>query len=98
MRHYVPLEISNQESDVSLISGEVRHTRQEKDVVNENNALIKRDEALAVMHYDGAGEFLTSRSWKGLEQNLGKTPVTAAVQGKTGIAMGYEDEIDENIQ
>ena len=37
-------------------------------------------------------EFLASRSWKGLEQNLGETPVTKAVEGKEGIAAGYTDE------
>ncbi|XP_067157192.1 2-(3-amino-3-carboxypropyl)histidine synthase subunit 2 isoform X2 [Apteryx mantelli] len=36
--------------------------------------------------------FLESRSWRGLEQQLGKTPVSKAVQGRRGIAIAYEDE------
>jgi hypothetical protein len=41
--------------------------------------------------FSGA-EFLQNRSWQGLEQDLGKTEVTKAVQGVKGIAMGYENE------
>ncbi|XP_026518760.1 2-(3-amino-3-carboxypropyl)histidine synthase subunit 2, partial [Terrapene carolina triunguis] len=36
--------------------------------------------------------FLESRSWRGLEQQLGQTPVTKAVPGRRGIAIAYEDE------
>ncbi|OXB68500.1 hypothetical protein ASZ78_000437 [Callipepla squamata] len=36
--------------------------------------------------------FLESRSWRGLEQQLGKTTVSKAVQGRRGIAIAYEDE------
>jgi len=32
------------------------------------------------------------RSWQGLEQNLGETPVSKAVEGQRGIAMGYSGE------
>jgi len=36
--------------------------------------------------------FLESRSWRGLEQQLGQTPISKAVQGRRGIAIAYEDE------
>lgn len=55
--HYKPLELSQKESDVSLITGSARYTRT-KDELNEINrqtALINRDEALSMIHYDGAG-------------------------------------------
>ena len=38
------------------------------------------------------GEYLSGRSWTGLEQALGETPVEKAKQGQMGIAMGYQDE------
>ena len=38
------------------------------------------------------GEFLANRSWKGLEQQLGKVEVTAPIEGQKGIAAGYENE------
>lgn len=37
-------------------------------------------------------EYLASRSWKGLEQKQGETPVIKAVQGREGIAAGYSHE------
>lgn len=39
-----------------------------------------------------AEEFFSSRSWKGLEQNLGQTEVSDAVEGMKGIAAGYSNE------
>ena len=39
-----------------------------------------------------SGEFLDSRSWKGLEQKLGETPVQLASEGSFGIAASYEYE------
>jgi hypothetical protein len=37
---------------------------------------------------------LQNRSWSGLEQNLGKTEVVKAVEGKKGIAARYSNEIE----
>ena len=41
-----------------------------------------------------AAEFLQSRSWQGLEQQLGKTVVSEAVEGRQGTASGYSHEND----
>lgn len=41
-----------------------------------------------------AADFLASRSWQGLEQKLGETSVTTAVEGRKGIAAGYTHETD----
>ena len=41
-----------------------------------------------------SASFLVGRSWQGLEQKLGKTPVTKALQGKKGIAIAYEEDKD----
>ena len=40
------------------------------------------------------GEFLQNRSWTGLEQNLGQTEVTKAVEGLKGIAAEYSNELE----
>lgn len=39
-----------------------------------------------------AASFLSSRSWQGLQPQLGQTPVKGAVSGRRGIAIAYEDE------
>ena len=39
-----------------------------------------------------AGEFLASRSWRGLDRKLGETPVEKAKDGRSGIALGYTHE------
>lgn len=38
------------------------------------------------------GEYLTHRSWQGLQQDLGQTAVHKAKEGRTGIAAGYASE------
>ena len=37
-------------------------------------------------------QFLANRSWQGLEQNLGLTPVELASKGRSGIASSYQSE------
>lgn len=39
-----------------------------------------------------SASFLAERSWRGLEQKLGETPVVKAVEGRRGIAIAYEEE------
>ena len=55
--HYVPLELSEKESDVSLITGNARlmPSFNKEDESNNKQSLIKRDQMLSVIHYSGAG-------------------------------------------
>ncbi|KJE88859.1 diphthamide biosynthesis protein 2 [Capsaspora owczarzaki ATCC 30864] len=46
----------------------------------------------SVAVHSPAADFLASRSFRGLEQQLGETQVVAAVEGRRGIASGYTDE------
>ncbi|XP_069794993.1 2-(3-amino-3-carboxypropyl)histidine synthase subunit 2 [Narcine bancroftii] len=83
------------ETDVSLITGSLRATRlltTEKQHKAASTSLIPRNDALAVTQSHSAASFLTTRSWKGLEQNFGETPVLKAVEGRKGIAIAYEEE------
>lgn len=93
--HHVPLETNSDELNVSLITGGVRLTainRELKESANEVSALMRRDDALSVLHYGGAGEHLKGRTWTGLEPELGKSEVTKAVDGRKGIAASYSTE------
>ncbi|CAF0833419.1 unnamed protein product [Brachionus calyciflorus] len=91
--HYVPLKLSEQESDVSLITGESRFNRRVDNETKEEteSALLSRDKTLIVQNYS-ASDFLRNRSWTGLEQNLGQDEIKKAIEGTKGIAAGYESE------
>ena len=51
-----------------------------------------RDNKMTVCCVYVTGEYLSQRTWQGLEQKLGETAVVKAVEGQKGIAMGYADE------
>ncbi|XP_007898034.1 2-(3-amino-3-carboxypropyl)histidine synthase subunit 2 isoform X2 [Callorhinchus milii] len=91
-----PDEIVNgEETDVSLITGNLRATHLLKSEWQNNSSstsLIQRNNSLAVTQSHSAASFLASRSWQGLEQKLGESPVTKAVEGRKGIAIAYEEE------
>ncbi|CAG5124338.1 unnamed protein product [Candidula unifasciata] len=90
-------EGDNIRTDVSLISNRVRalgvkETTGVSSVSSQD--LLLRSESLAVASLaENAGEFLASRSWKGLERKLGETPVIKAAEGQFGIAAGYQHEL-----
>lgn len=88
----------NEVPDVSLITGHLRPAFRSPSYTAEplSSSLVERNEetTLSTQNRITSAEFLASRSWKGLEQNLGETPVTKAVEGKEGIAAGYTDERD----
>ncbi|XP_059165981.1 2-(3-amino-3-carboxypropyl)histidine synthase subunit 2-like [Physella acuta] len=85
--------------DVSLISNKVRTIgiRDQPDVSQSTSTeLSLRSEQMSVaITADDAGEYLASRSWKGLEQKLGETPVVKATEGQYGIASYYQHEVSK---
>ncbi|NXK32054.1 DPH2 synthase, partial [Piprites chloris] len=81
--------------DISLITGEMRAAHLCDPPASQlppSAALACRDQTRALAEISPAASFLESRSWRGLEQQLGQTPVSKAVQGRRGIAIAYEDE------
>ncbi|XP_068262829.1 2-(3-amino-3-carboxypropyl)histidine synthase subunit 2 [Nyctibius grandis] len=81
--------------DVSLITGEMRAAHLCDPLAPQltpSTALACRDQTRALAEISPAASFLESRSWRGLEQQLGQTPISKAVQGRRGIAIAYEDE------
>ncbi|GIY74167.1 2-(3-amino-3-carboxypropyl)histidine synthase subunit 2 [Caerostris darwini] len=98
--NYVPpIQNAEIENDVSLVSGKIRHVGLSSSNEAENdstNSLITRNEmTLSAVHSKASGEFLTQRSWQGLEQHLGETPVAEITQGQRGIACEYVNEINK---
>ncbi|NXS60149.1 DPH2 synthase, partial [Brachypteracias leptosomus] len=81
--------------DISLITGEMRSTHLCDSTASQlppRTTLACRNQTQALAEISPAASFLESRSWRGLEQQLGQTPVAKAVQGRRGIAIAYEDE------
>ncbi|XP_045160185.2 2-(3-amino-3-carboxypropyl)histidine synthase subunit 2-like [Mercenaria mercenaria] len=89
----IPDTVHHEEGDVSLVTGKIRTLGYQDNNVETGTAVVLRSDAMTVAtQADSAGEYLSMRSWQGLEQKLGETPVTMAVEGQKGIAMGYSDE------
>ena len=85
---------SDKEGDISLISGKIRTTdlNQDQTKTDDNYALSVQDTRITSLHQNGgAGEFLSQRSWQGLEQKLGESEPSLAKEGQNGIAWEYVD-------
>ncbi|XP_075791903.1 LOW QUALITY PROTEIN: 2-(3-amino-3-carboxypropyl)histidine synthase subunit 2 [Pelodiscus sinensis] len=79
--------------DVSLITGGLRAAGlSSSPAPAASSALACRNPEHALAETSPAASFLESRSWRGLEQQLGQTPVAKAVPGRRGVAIAYEDE------
>ncbi|XP_073232965.1 2-(3-amino-3-carboxypropyl)histidine synthase subunit 2-like [Porites lutea] len=88
---------SSDSADVSLITGKLRvayDSSKEDAAGHSSRSLVERNQGttLSTQHHTSAAEYLSSRSWRGLEQKQGETPVTKAVEGRKGIAAGYTHE------
>eukprot|EP00049_Salpingoeca_infusionum_P019323 m.361384 g.361384 ORF g.361384 m.361384 type:complete len:576 (+) comp19562_c0_seq1:294-2021(+) len=82
-----------QEPHFSLLTGSyVKHDKKQELVEDESGAIVARNTTSTVAEY-GRG-FLSSRTFQGLEQRLGETPVAKAVKGRKGIAISYDGEPD----
>ncbi|XP_041064914.1 2-(3-amino-3-carboxypropyl)histidine synthase subunit 2 isoform X2 [Carcharodon carcharias] len=86
---------NGEETDVSLVTGALRAThllKSEWQNKASSTSLIHRNDTLAITQSHSAASFLATRSWQGLEQKLGETSVSKAVEGRKGIAIAYEGE------
>ncbi|XP_044298598.1 2-(3-amino-3-carboxypropyl)histidine synthase subunit 2 [Varanus komodoensis] len=86
---------TNNEPSISLITGELQSTRLYKSQDKESSpgtAVACQSHKQTLAEISPGASFLESRSWRGLEQQLGQTAVTKAVVGRRGIAIAYEDE------
>jgi hypothetical protein len=54
---------------------------------------LKGDSAVSTNMATGS-EFLTNRSWQGLEQNLGQNEAVLASKGQSGVPQSYDTDLD----
>ncbi|KAF9971481.1 Diphthamide biosynthesis protein 2 [Actinomortierella ambigua] len=88
----------------SLVTGQFKQSRRyatNKQDTEELSELLQttkdltlrnKETSVARLMSSAAGEFLAKREFTGLEVNLGETPVEKAVEGRAGIARGYNSE------
>ncbi|KAH9051627.1 diphthamide biosynthesis protein [Lactarius deliciosus] len=84
----------------SLVTGKYRHAKRygEDDPTpaqgSTSSALILRDQdgTVTTLRDSAAGEFLQSRTFRGLETRAGLDPPGILQQGRSGIARGYGDD------
>ncbi|XP_076623349.1 diphthamide biosynthesis 2 [Colletes latitarsis] len=79
-------------SDVSLITGELRNCDENAPCSDNMNALAINNSAGVVAIGKAGADFLHNRSWKGVEQRLGKDAVHTAEIGRNGLPNCYENE------
>lgn len=81
------------DSDVSLITGELRNCDNENAVSTDKmNALVLNNSSGVVAIGKAGAEYLQNRSWKGVEQRLGKDVAHPAEIGRCGLPNCYENE------
>lgn len=79
-------------NDISLITGSVRGQGSRPTMeVKENGTRDLMNVAGGVVVERTAGDALSERSWRGLEQNLGQDEVVEIQQGRSGIPIAYEE-------
>ncbi|KAF8935118.1 Diphthamide biosynthesis protein 2 [Dissophora ornata] len=88
----------------SLVTGQLKQSKKyttNKEDSKELSALIEgtkdltvrdKNTSVATLMSSAAGEYLQSRQFRGLEVQLGETPVEIATEGRAGIARGYNSE------
>ena len=87
-----------QETDVSLISGQLRRVAldfNEENVSNSSGEISLRDQNQSVLPVGSS--FLKQREWSGLEPHVGETPVRIAHVGRKGLAASYNGEGEKII-
>lgn len=85
------------ENDISLVTGTVRtttvnHSENETGLSKDRRLQERRNHELMVT---GSSDSFQNHSWTGLEQELGKTEPARMHQGRSGIAIKYDDD-DKN--
>ena len=91
---------SDEEADFSLLTGQYRNHNKYKNSdygVGNGNVVLRSQENQLVQ--SAAADYLSKRSYQGLDPALGKTEVKKAVVGMNGIAKGYSKltiQVDED--
>jgi hypothetical protein len=101
-RHYQELETSESDTpegtaDVSLVTGQIRvmpEWESSSSSVSNSDAVALKGDSTVSTNLAAGSEFLSKRSWRGLEQNLGQNDVVLASKGRSGLPQNYDTDLD----
>lgn len=93
--NYVEFQGASEETDVSLITGNLRnfaHDDDDDNSASKMNAITCKATGTVAIGSSGAN-FLVERSWQGLEQRLGEDEIQKTVEkGRSGLPINYQNE------
>ncbi|PNF43950.1 hypothetical protein B7P43_G02789 [Cryptotermes secundus] len=101
-RHYQEVEdnldgTTEDTADISLITGQARvmpgWDSSSHSIPTSGVVALKGDSTVSTNLATGS-EFLTKRSWQGLEQNLGQNEAVLASKGQSGVPQNYDTDLD----
>lgn len=84
-------------ADISLVTGQVRVMPEREssgDVVPTSGVVALKDDLVVSTNMATGSEFLSKRSWRGLEQNLGEEDAVLASKGRSGVPQNYDTDLD----
>ncbi|XP_053698038.1 2-(3-amino-3-carboxypropyl)histidine synthase subunit 2 [Sabethes cyaneus] len=98
-RPFDPAAVDSEAADVSLVTGMVRNATRSEVEQPETSAgsssqqlLVRGRNELATV---SSGDAFQNRSWQGLEQNLGRDAPAVVVEGRSGIPIKYDNDLNE---
>jgi hypothetical protein len=84
-------------ADLSLVTGQVRvmpDLESSSDNIPTSGVVAVKGDSTVSTHLATGSEFLSKRSWQGLEQNLGQKDAVLASKGRSGVPQNYDTDID----
>lgn len=80
------------EPEYSMVTGKMRTNNNTDKSLCTDVATRNEDDSVVLSSAKNASEYLASRTWQGLQINPQDNEVSLAVEGRSGIAMTYENE------
>lgn len=85
--------VDKAEADVSLVTGKVRSVvRMEDELTNGNTCQVVQLKGRNEVAQVSSSDALQSRTWQGLEQNLGQDAPAVVEDGRSGIPIKYQND------
>ena len=97
----VESEEESTEPEYSLITGQLRNKVSFKDHEDSNSTdvvLSNQGNQLMAEKPQNAAQFLSSRTWQGLQVETEDTTIEKISEGRSGIAMQYSNELTESME